>query len=1203
MAARISVVVPVYNVASYLEACLESLARQSVSDLEVVMVNDGSTDASPEIAKRFAVRDPRFRLIHQENAGLGAARNTGIEHATGEFLIFADSDDVVPRDAYELLLGTLDSTGSDFACGNVWRLTSAGISRVGFLARAFERTRLQTHITRYPPLLADRMAWNKLFRRSFWDRHGFRFPVGVYYEDTPVTLPAHYLARSVDVLDRTVYLWRLREGGDLSITQRRTEMKTLRDRVAAVDFVSRFLEEQGLLVSKAFYERTVLGHDLRYFLEALPRAGEQYRRLFIDLANDFIARADKWALDQPFAIDRLKWELVRRRALPELLEVLRFEDEELSEVPPVRERRHWYADYPYRRDERLRLGKRVYRLDTELAPVFRLNSLRWDGDTLRIDGYAYITMIGAPEPDFQTVELVARRRAGRRRLRVHADTVYRPDVTASAAQQFASLDWSGFSATVEARDLIRAVGDAGTWELGVLIRAGGVVRTTWSVQPAPLHAAPLAETTLAGSRVSAGLSSEEKLTVQIEGPPPCVRSCAVEDRVLQLEGDAGSFARGARGLEVTRRTGGATLSYPVYVGRSGGSAGFLARVPLDDLLGAPADEEAREEMEPRENDDAGAAASADPDRGLWDVCLADGKRLVPIDLPTTVPESAWTIDGRELAVRRTRGGSLALLERSSRALLSDVRWSKDGSVLLAEFITGPAEYEVILRTRQYGDVHQGTVRHEAGTRAFTAELTPGAVTSVASTRPLPEGVWDILLAARGADPGTAEAPAIADELLERLPASTELGHKRFHLGVGERNTAVLAVERDLADGERGGFAQRTLRSSFYPRQRAQALRDTVVYESFDGREYSDSPRAIHEELVRREAPFEHLWVVQDAAFEVPASARPLRQGSREYYEALARARYVVANDCWPRWFVRRAGQTCLQTWHGGPLKQVGLTLADRPQAVRAYRRALSQRAENWQLVLSPAPFATPIMRSAFPACEILETGLPRTDLLLSPDRERIAEEVRRRLGISARRVVLYAPTYLDHLEHRSPERLTRLRGVPAYASGAGYRDSYRQPRLLDLASLHEALDDDDVILFRKHRRVLDRLSAGAAACARDVSDYPDVMELLLVADVLVTDYSSVVFDFASTGRPIVFFAPTLDEYRDDIRGFSIEFEAIAPGPVLGTTEELIDALRDPEAVRAAYRERYEAFVASYCALSDGRASERVVDRVFAPEVR
>ena len=168
MPPRISVVVPVYNVEPYLAECLESLASQTVRDLEVIMVDDGSKDRSGEIAQSFADRDERFRLITQPNGGLGRARNTGIEAAEGEFLAFVDSDDFLAPNAYELLLGALDETGSDFATGNVLRLQSVGARQVGFLAEAFNKTRLGTHVSEYPPLIADRVAWNKLFRRSFW---------------------------------------------------------------------------------------------------------------------------------------------------------------------------------------------------------------------------------------------------------------------------------------------------------------------------------------------------------------------------------------------------------------------------------------------------------------------------------------------------------------------------------------------------------------------------------------------------------------------------------------------------------------------------------------------------------------------------------------------------------------------------------------------------------------------------------------------------------------------------------------------------------------------------------------------------------------------------------------------------------------------------------------------------------------------------
>ena len=108
---RISVVVPIYDVESYLATCLQSVARQTVRDLEVIMVDDGSTDGSRALAERFASRDRRFRLVTQPNGGLGRARNMGSDLATGEFLAFVDSDDVLPHDAYERLLGVCGSRG------------------------------------------------------------------------------------------------------------------------------------------------------------------------------------------------------------------------------------------------------------------------------------------------------------------------------------------------------------------------------------------------------------------------------------------------------------------------------------------------------------------------------------------------------------------------------------------------------------------------------------------------------------------------------------------------------------------------------------------------------------------------------------------------------------------------------------------------------------------------------------------------------------------------------------------------------------------------------------------------------------------------------------------------------------------------------------------------------------------------------------
>jgi glycosyltransferase involved in cell wall biosynthesis len=329
---RISVVVPIYDVEAYLRESLESLAAQTVRDFEVVMVDDGSTDGSAAIAEEFVARDRRFRLLSRPNGGLSRARNTGIADARGELLAFLDSDDLLPPDAYERLLGALEQTGSDFASGNVHRLTTWGESQTRFLAEAFATSRLKTHVTEFRPLLADRTAWNKLWRRSFWgDR---RFPEGVVHEDIPVVLPAHFEARSVDVIAEPVYLYRVREG---SITQRRLEPTVLLDRLAAIEHVSDWLAQHGPPDAQRWYHEHVLHDDLRLHLEVLDRADAAYRELFLDRVNAFLDRVEPDLLDDD-------WRLVRRRAMPELVERVRAENRatlkmRLARRVPVRYRR------------------------------------------------------------------------------------------------------------------------------------------------------------------------------------------------------------------------------------------------------------------------------------------------------------------------------------------------------------------------------------------------------------------------------------------------------------------------------------------------------------------------------------------------------------------------------------------------------------------------------------------------------------------------------------------------------------------------------------------------------------------------------------------------------------------------------------------------------------------------------------------------
>jgi CDP-glycerol glycerophosphotransferase len=1168
MPPRISVVVPIYNVETYLEPCLESLAAQTHTDFEAILVDDGSTDASGSIAEAFAARDHRFRLVRQPNGGLSRARNTGIDHATGEFIAFLDSDDMLPPNAYELLLGALESTGSDFATGNVHRVSQWSRSQSRFLARAFGTTQLKTHVTKFRPLLSDRTAWNKLWRRSFWNAHGLRFPEGVVHEDIPVVLPAHFLASSVDVLEDVVYLYRVREDGKLSITQRRLEQRVLLDRLAAVEKVSGFLAEHGPRNAKRWYDESAVADDLRLHLNILDRADDDYRALFLDRVNAYLDTVDKRVFDPLTALDRLKWHLVRRRLMPELLEVLRFQKEDLSSTPPVRIRGRWYGDYPFRTDTQLRIPREIYRLDSELSLEPHLEELRREGDKLHVRGYAFIRGVGAPGRDTQRLELTALRGGRLRRLRmrisgVALDTkvVHRPELTSRSGQSLADVSWSGFEATLDVSKLRGRGGwGDGVWDIYATARSGRlgrrrarfVLEEGHPVRAVELHSGE-------DAHVKAASNLWGRVTVEVRTAVATLRGTRLDGEALVVSVDLRPASSAAKPkLEVLRKSDGRKRSYPLEDGS--------ARIPLKHLRPAAGTEAVEEE-------------EGEPDeRVVWELTVVGAGRR-PVVHPEDLPEVAWAVGERQLSLFRNRQGDAALLEREPRPLVTELRWTGDHALELAGTLPPGLELESILLV----DATRGEVAFpvQGSPGTFSARLEPAGVDTLAGSIPLPEGNWNLRARPVGASVDDPAPPlVIARALHSRLPLRTVASHKPFALGIRGDDAGVLVVERDLDDDERGTYMQRRLRRTAYEAKRDEALRDAVVYASFRGRQYSDSPRAIHEELVRREAPLEHFWVVAEGQCVVPSSATPVREGSREHHELLATARFVVYNDHFPAWFHRRDDQLSIQTWHGTPFKRLGFDISAVRKTPRRFEREWEHQVRNWQYVLSPNRFSTPILRQAYGVeGEMLETGYPRVDALAGRDRDALGRAVRRRLGIPEDvRVVLYAPTYRDQVMDR--------------------RHRYRLDVRQDLTALADAVGPDTVLLVRNHHYVVDPVPVTPDGRIRDVSLYPDGTELLLAADVLITDYSSLSVDFANTGRPMLFYTYDLDSYRDEIRGFYLDFPATVPGPLLRTIGELGEALRDLDSVRREHAERYRAFRERFCELDDGGAAGRVIDRLF-----
>ncbi|MGY1669350.1 CDP-glycerol glycerophosphotransferase family protein [Geodermatophilus sp. SYSU D00710] len=354
----------------------------------------------------------------------------------------------------------------------------------------------------------------------------------------------------------------------------------------------------------------------------------------------------------------------------------------------------------------------------------------------------------------------------------------------------------------------------------------------------------------------------------------------------------------------------------------------------------------------------------------------------------------------------------------------------------------------------------------------------------------------------------------------------------------------------------------------------------IVYTSFRGL-FSDSPRAIYEALAARGDDVTHTWLtapVAEGAF--PAGVGTVPFGSPESIAALEAADVVVSNDHVPLDWEKRPDAFYLQTWHGTPLKRIHNDVFWAPEGRLAY---LEHDIARWDAMLSPNAYSTARFRQAFGfRGPVHETGYPRNDLLSSPRRDEVRAAVRSALGIGAdTRVVLYTPTWRDDLVFE----------------GKGERD-FDFP--VDLGDFTKRLGEDHVLLLRLHNMVSSRLEAIEGLPVRDVSSYPDIRDLYLAADVLVTDYSSTMFDFAITGRPVLLFPYDLAEYRDRLRGFYVDLEEIAPGPLLSSSAELVKAIADLDAVAAAHADRYRSFRETYTSLEDGHATERVLDLFFPP---
>lgn len=361
---------------------------------------------------------------------------------------------------------------------------------------------------------------------------------------------------------------------------------------------------------------------------------------------------------------------------------------------------------------------------------------------------------------------------------------------------------------------------------------------------------------------------------------------------------------------------------------------------------------------------------------------------------------------------------------------------------------------------------------------------------------------------------------------------------------------------------------------------------TIMFESFSGKAYNDSPRAIYD-YMREQYPDYHLyWSAHRkylSLFERDG-APYVRRFSFRWIWLMARSPYWVINSRMPVWLPKPAGVKIVQTWHGTPLKKLAADMEEVHMPgtqTETYKAHFIEEARNWDMLVSPNAYSSQIFRRAFRfEGKMLETGYPRNDVLYQQNDPATIQSLKERCQLPEdKKVILYAPTWRDDEYYK--------KGV------------YKFSIQLDLDKMQERLGDEYIVLLRMHYLIAEQFDLSAYGdFVRDFSDYEDIRDLYLLADILLTDYSSVFFDYANLRRPILFYTYDLEKYQDTLRGFYIDMETELPGPLLKTSDEVIAAIEDITAVNEAYQERYDAFYERFCAWEDGSASARVAEQAF-----
>lgn len=1154
----VSIVIPAYNSEEYLGSTLEQLSNQTFKSIEVIVVNDGSRDATEVIASTFANSDNRFRVITIENSGPSVARNVGAEAAQGEYLFFIDSDDCIDDNTIETMVEVAREDDVDIVLVG-YDMIEEGKNKLpaAWIQKAFAKSKRKFLLEEFPEILVKSTVWGCLYNLDYYRKANLAFEAGVIYEDQPFMAEAFAKAKKgISIIPLYKYHWVQRDGSITHIY----DLQDLKARIQSAKNTFEVLKKYSV---RNVYEERIrqnLNHDLLTILKRCYKVENGLDEdLLLQLKTIYLDLDDKSTLDDCVFV---AWKLLAKGKLDELREY--FKETNATNL-------------------KLRIVNKEGRPTVDWSTFSYIGEIQSNGVVLSDNFHPHAELAAASVVDGKlmlTIQaFITKLCPTEFKYNVTLEAVRFDEKTGKVLGKPTKLNpvsqhpwpntirehkawWVNYSLNFFDFELPRLWASwnecyrffvnisAGDYEFRIDLDS--IRENVW--RTIPLNTTEL---------IKIKTFNRRRKFYYFKYIPLATISPETNSRgVFSLKVASGAFLKSAN----VKKDG----SYP-----SNAKLGLKKE---------------------RKNQYCLTADTSSLSNGMFFFNKLMGKNTLNGNF--LLSGNFKNKNGNRIEAR-IKNGTTAVIRDANLVVHSNI---DSGDFLLCssgllikelDFINGILSISAYLVNQ---DIAEKTFFVELASKTTSAKykrtIVPGKDTkmelSLSSTPPFGFPF----------DPGTyklrffssdgTEIDAMYDErLIRRMPLDVYdacgINLCRFKY---EKKTNCAAVQlfRYMPDEAKGGYGFGNLKTQ-YKKSEVAIDPKKVLMRTYYGENITDNALALTNEIIESgRKDLEIYWVTESMYTSIPEGTHRVIVNSPEWFQLLATAGTIIENVHQVDYFVKRPGQRVVQCFHGYPFKGMGRPYYQDHNYTQDRIESFAKREAEWDYILSPAPYATPLYKDAFNFNgTFLEIGHPRNDVLVRADfedyRNSVSEKFRSALGIAKdKKIVLFAPTYRD------------------YAA----INEFKTQRIdfIDPSELSAALGDEYVILLRGH--AMNKRAGSLVEKTENVIDvtrYPEINDLTIASDMAILDYSSLRFDYAQTGKPMIFFVPDYDKYFEN-RPPLVSYEETAPGALCKTKDELVSAILDAENYQEKFGKKLKEFKEKYTPLEDGYASKRFMEALF-----